>query len=85
MVWEPFLLAIFFGLLVSAGIYFAVLWPQVEPLDEEELAALGPSGAAAVAIGGGGGAADADDDDDDDEDDEDDAAADAGAKSGAKG
>jgi hypothetical protein len=39
MVWEPFLLAIGFGLAVSAGIYFAILWPQVEPLDDDELAA----------------------------------------------
>jgi hypothetical protein len=41
MVWEPFLLAIGFGLAVSAGIYFAILWPQVEPLDDDEVAALG--------------------------------------------
>ena len=40
MVWEPFLLAIGFGLAVSAAIYFAILWPRVEPLDEDELAAL---------------------------------------------
>jgi hypothetical protein len=44
MVWEPFLLAIGFGLAVSAGIYFAILWPQVEPLDDEELAALDAAG-----------------------------------------
>lgn len=41
MVWEPFLLAIGFGLAVSAAIYFAILWPQVEPLDDDEVAALG--------------------------------------------
>ena len=46
MVWEPFLLAIGFGLAVSAGIYFAILWPQVEPLDDEELAALEAAGGA---------------------------------------
>ncbi|MBZ0232398.1 MAG: hypothetical protein K8M05_08600 [Deltaproteobacteria bacterium] len=34
MVWEPFALAILFGLLVSAAIYFIVMWPQVEPDDE---------------------------------------------------
>lgn len=45
MVWEPFLLAIGFGLAVSAGIYFAVMWPQVEPLDEDELAAAGAASA----------------------------------------
>jgi hypothetical protein len=44
MVWEPFLLAIGFGLSVSAGIYFAILWPQVEPLDDDELAALDAQG-----------------------------------------
>ena len=41
MVWEPFLLAIGFGLAVSAAIYFAILWPQVEPLDDDEVRALG--------------------------------------------
>jgi hypothetical protein len=41
MVWEPFLLAIGFGIAVSAAIYFAILWPQVEPLDDDEVAALG--------------------------------------------
>ncbi|HUQ07224.1 MAG TPA: hypothetical protein VM261_32255 [Kofleriaceae bacterium] len=34
MVWEPFALAIFFGLLVSAAIYFIVMWPMVEPEPE---------------------------------------------------
>lgn len=34
VVWEPFALAILFGLLVSAAIYFIVMWPQVEPDDE---------------------------------------------------
>ena len=36
MVWEPFALAVSFGLMVSAGIYFCLLWPQVEPLDVDE-------------------------------------------------
>ena len=31
MIWEPFLLAVAFGLVVSAAIYFVVMWPQVEP------------------------------------------------------
>lgn len=31
MIWGPFVLAILLGLLVSAGLYFAYLWPQVEP------------------------------------------------------
>lgn len=28
------MLALFLGLVVSAGLYFAYLWPAVEPLDE---------------------------------------------------
>ena len=36
MIWGPFVLALVLGLLVSAGLYFAYLWPQVEPLDEAE-------------------------------------------------
>lgn len=31
VIWGPFLLALVLGLLVSAGIYFAYLWPSVEP------------------------------------------------------
>ena len=42
MIWGPFLLALALGLLVSAGLYFAYLWPQVEPDD----AAVAPSPAA---------------------------------------
>ncbi|MBP6628146.1 MAG: hypothetical protein KBG28_25360 [Kofleriaceae bacterium] len=48
MVWEPFLLAIALGLTVSAGIYFALLWPGVEPDDDEhdpDPPAHGPGGA----------------------------------------
>jgi len=33
VIWGPFLLALALGLLVSAGLYFAYLWPQVEPED----------------------------------------------------
>lgn len=36
MIWEPFVLALVLGLVVSAGIYFAYLWPSVEPLDDDE-------------------------------------------------
>ena len=36
MVWEPFALAVVMGLLVSAAIYFIVMWPQVEPDDDAE-------------------------------------------------
>ena len=34
--WGPFLLALALGLVVSAGLYFAYLWPQVEPDDDGE-------------------------------------------------
>ena len=37
VIWGPFLLALALGLVVSAGLYFAYLWPQVEPDDEDEL------------------------------------------------
>ena len=33
VIWGPFILALVLGLLVSAGLYFAYLWPQVEPED----------------------------------------------------
>lgn len=36
VVWEPFALAIFMGLLVSAAIYFIVMWPQVEPDEDKD-------------------------------------------------
>jgi hypothetical protein len=36
MIWGPFVLAIVLGLLVSAGLYFAYLWPSVEPDDDDE-------------------------------------------------
>jgi hypothetical protein len=35
MVWEPFALAVLFGLLISGGLYFVFLWPQVAPDDDE--------------------------------------------------
>ena len=34
MTWAPFALAVLFGLIVSAGIYFTMMWPDVEP-DED--------------------------------------------------
>ena len=33
MIWEPFVLALVLGLIVSAGLYFAYLWPSVEPVE----------------------------------------------------
>jgi hypothetical protein len=34
MIWEPFLLAVAFGVVVSAAIYFVVIWPAVEPAED---------------------------------------------------
>jgi hypothetical protein len=39
MIWEPFLLAVAFGVVVSAAIYFVVIWPAVEPPDDGDDAA----------------------------------------------
>jgi hypothetical protein len=39
VIWEPFVLALVLGIIVSAGLYFAYLWPAVEPLDDEAVAA----------------------------------------------
>ena len=36
MVWEPYALAVVFGLVVSAAIYFVVMWPAVEDDLEEQ-------------------------------------------------
>lgn len=41
MVWEPYALAVVFGLVVSAAIYFVVMWPQVEPPDDADESAPG--------------------------------------------
>jgi hypothetical protein len=38
VIWEPFVLALFLGLVISAGLYFAYLWPSVEPEIEPALA-----------------------------------------------
>ena len=35
MTWAPIALAVVFGLIVSAGIYFTMMWPDVEPHDDE--------------------------------------------------
>lgn len=47
VIWGPFMLALVLGLVVSAGLYFAYLWPQVEPLDEDEEAAQAAAAAEA--------------------------------------
>lgn len=48
MIWEPFLLALVFGLLVSATLYFTVLWPQHEPADDDDPDDDAPAGAPAA-------------------------------------
>lgn len=35
MTWGPFALATVLGLVVSAGLYFIVFWPTVEPTEDE--------------------------------------------------
>ena len=36
MLWEPYALAIVLGLVISAGLYFAILWPHVAPDDDAD-------------------------------------------------
>jgi hypothetical protein len=36
VIWEPFVLALVLGLIISAGLYFAYLWPSIEPLPLED-------------------------------------------------
>jgi hypothetical protein len=36
------LLALLLGLVVSAGLYFAYLWPSIEPIEEEPGAGSAP-------------------------------------------
>lgn len=50
MIWEPFVLALFLGLIVSAGLYFAYLWPQVEPTDEDSRQEEEAGGTSAEAV-----------------------------------
>lgn len=50
VIWEPFVLALFLGLIVSAGLYFAYLWPSVEPSDVEPAMAGADSPAAPEAV-----------------------------------
>ena len=51
VIWGPFLLALALGIIVSAGLYFAYLWPQVEPDDDlaDETDAPAPTAAAPAA------------------------------------
>jgi hypothetical protein len=44
VIWEPFVLALLLGLIVSAGLYFAYLWPSVEPLDDDASPPGDPTG-----------------------------------------
>jgi len=44
VIWEPFVLALVLGLIVSAGLYFAYLWPAVEPVEEEAAGAPASGG-----------------------------------------
>ena len=37
MIWEPFALALLFGLVISAAITFIFVWPHFEPEDPDEL------------------------------------------------
>jgi hypothetical protein len=39
VIWEPFVLALVLGLIISTGLYFAYLWPSVEPAAEADPAA----------------------------------------------
>ena len=50
VIWEPFVLALFLGLIVSAGLYFAYLWPSVEPSEAEPVMAGADSPAKAEAV-----------------------------------
>jgi hypothetical protein len=43
VIWEPFVLAVILGLVVSAGLYFAYLWPSVDPVDEPTAPAEPPA------------------------------------------
>jgi len=35
VIWEPYALAIAFGLVISLGIYFIFVWPKDEPDNDE--------------------------------------------------
>jgi hypothetical protein len=49
VIWEPFVLALVLGLIISAGLYFAYLWPSVEPVEPtDDTVAPTPSDAQAI-------------------------------------
>jgi hypothetical protein len=49
VIWEPFVLALVLGLIISAGLYFAYLWPSVEPVEPADDAdPAGPDAPAAA-------------------------------------
>lgn len=43
MIWGPFVLALALGLIVSAGLYFAYLWPTAELPEDEALPVAAPA------------------------------------------
>lgn len=45
MIWEPFILALALGMIVSTGLYFAYLWPSIEPPSAADDGAIGAGGA----------------------------------------
>jgi len=53
VIWEPFILALVLGIIVSSGLYFAYLWPSAEPAEPAEPGdgqpASGPASPAPVA------------------------------------
>jgi hypothetical protein len=55
VIWQPYLLAVVFGVAVSAGIYAAFLWPRVEPEDDGDAADDGAAAAAGDGDRGGEG------------------------------
>ena len=50
VVWEPYALAVIFGIVVSTAFYFVVMWPQAERRRSQSgyVAVLTPEGASAA-------------------------------------
>jgi hypothetical protein len=53
VIWEPFVLALVLGLIISAGLYFAYLWPSVEPVEPADDAGPERPGAPAASASSG--------------------------------